>query len=109
MTSTTFSAFGSTLQPWDKDAVETVYGSGPPCQPPGISTQSQNQSVNSGSQVTLSVSPVPVTALGKSAPRFVSTTLVAGWREGSTTGHITIYGERDDSSESLNVRGHLGD
>ncbi|HEY2324552.1 MAG TPA: hypothetical protein VGJ82_16955, partial [Thermoanaerobaculia bacterium] len=50
-------AFGSTLQPYDRDAVETVYGSGPPCQPAGISSQSQSQNVNSGQQVTLSVNP----------------------------------------------------
>ncbi|HEX3583201.1 MAG TPA: hypothetical protein VH087_15635, partial [Thermoanaerobaculia bacterium] len=55
MTSTTFSAFGSTLQQWDKDAVDTVYGNGPPCQAPGIASQSQSQSVNSGSHVTLTV------------------------------------------------------
>ncbi len=55
MTSTTNVAFGSTLQQWDKDAVDTVYGNGPPCQAPGVASQSQSQSVNSGSQVTLSV------------------------------------------------------
>jgi hypothetical protein len=55
MTSTTNIAFGSTLQQWDKDAVDTVYGSGPPCVPPAITSQSQSQSVNSGSSVNLSV------------------------------------------------------
>jgi Ig-like domain-containing protein len=56
MASTTNVAFGTTLQQWDKDAVATVYGSGPPCVPPGISSQTQNTNVSSGSSATLSVS-----------------------------------------------------
>lgn len=55
MTSITNAAFGTTLQQWDKDAVSTVYGSGPPCVPAGIASQSQSGNVTSGSQATLSV------------------------------------------------------
>jgi hypothetical protein len=55
MTSTVNVAFGSALQQWDKDAVDTVYGSGPPCVPPAISSQSQSQGVNSGSSANLTV------------------------------------------------------
>jgi hypothetical protein len=63
MTSTTNAAFGSTLQQWDKDAVDTVYGSGPPCVPAGIASQTQSSNVSSGSQVNLSV-----TASGTASP-----------------------------------------
>ncbi|HEX7140003.1 MAG TPA: hypothetical protein VF219_19280 [Vicinamibacterales bacterium] len=55
MTGLVNAAFGTTLQSWDNDAVATVYGNGPPCQAPGIGSQSQSQTVNSGSSVTLSV------------------------------------------------------
>jgi hypothetical protein len=61
MTSTTNVVFGTTLQSWDKDAVSTVYGSGPPCVPPAIASQSQSQNVNSGSSANLTVAATGTT------------------------------------------------
>ncbi|MEA2163352.1 MAG: large repetitive protein [Thermoanaerobaculia bacterium] len=43
------------LGQWDSDAVNTVYGHGPICNAPGISTQPASQSINLGSQASLSV------------------------------------------------------
>jgi hypothetical protein len=45
----------STLQQWDLDAVQTVYGSGPVCTPPSIGTQPANVTITAGQQATLSV------------------------------------------------------
>ncbi len=44
-----------TLQQWDLDAVQTVYGSGPVCNAPSITTQPASQSITSGSQANLTV------------------------------------------------------
>ena len=54
MASTTNVSF-TALRQYDQDAVATVYGSGPPCVPPGIGSQSQSGNVTSGSQSNLSV------------------------------------------------------
>jgi hypothetical protein len=43
------------LQQWDQDAVNTVYGSGPACTAPSISTPPQSQTITSGQQANLSV------------------------------------------------------
>jgi hypothetical protein len=43
------------LGPWDQEAVQTGYGSGPVCNAPSITTQPQSQSIASGSQANLSV------------------------------------------------------
>jgi hypothetical protein len=43
------------LGPWDQDAVNTVYGSGPVCNAPSITTQPASQSISLGSQATLTV------------------------------------------------------
>ncbi len=43
------------LQQWDQDAVNTVYGNGAACQAPSITTQPQSQTINSGQQANLSV------------------------------------------------------
>jgi hypothetical protein len=43
------------LQQWDLDAVNTVYGSGPTCTPPSITRQPSDQTINSGQQANLSV------------------------------------------------------
>jgi hypothetical protein len=45
----------STLQQWDLDAAQTVYGNGPVCTPPSIGTQPANTSITNGQQTTLSV------------------------------------------------------
>jgi Dual-action HEIGH metallo-peptidase. len=44
-----------TLLQWDLDAVQTVYGSGPVCNAPAVTTQPASQSIASGSQANLSV------------------------------------------------------
>lgn len=44
------------LQPWDSSAVSSVYGIGPPCTPPSITTQPQGQAIIAGQQANLSVS-----------------------------------------------------
>ncbi|HVT45471.1 MAG TPA: hypothetical protein VMT00_13905 [Thermoanaerobaculia bacterium] len=46
--------FGSTLQAWDREAAQTVYGDGP-CSP-SINTHPQSQSISSGQTATMSVS-----------------------------------------------------
>jgi hypothetical protein len=49
-------AFGlQTLQTYDVDAANTVYGSGPVCTSPTISANPQSQTISAGQQVTLSV------------------------------------------------------
>ncbi len=48
--------YGSTLQQWDKDAVDSLYGAGPVCQPAQISSVSGGGTVTSGTSVLLSVS-----------------------------------------------------
>lgn len=45
----------TTLQQWDKDAVDSVYGSGPPCQPLNIDQQPNNAAIPAGGTVTLQV------------------------------------------------------
>lgn len=52
--------FGSSLGPWDRDAVSHVYGSGtvvtpPPCTPPTITSQPASTTITRGGSVTLSV------------------------------------------------------
>src|SRR5207244_2080929 len=44
-----------TLKQWDMNAINTVYGSGPVCTPPGISTQPVGATINSGQSANLSV------------------------------------------------------
>ncbi|MBV9070420.1 MAG: DUF4214 domain-containing protein [Acidobacteria bacterium] len=48
------STFGANLGQWDRDAVDTVYGNGPACQPLSSVSISGGGSVPSGSAVTLS-------------------------------------------------------
>lgn len=45
----------STLQQWDLDAVQTVYGSGPVCTPPSITSQPSGVTITAGQSTTLSV------------------------------------------------------
>jgi hypothetical protein len=45
----------TSLQQWDKDAADTVYGSGPPCQPIVINVQPSSGTVNSGQSAFLQV------------------------------------------------------
>jgi hypothetical protein len=49
------SSYGTTLQPYDKDAVDTVYGNGPVCNQPAITATTNSATVNSGAQLNLSV------------------------------------------------------
>jgi hypothetical protein len=51
-------AFGSNLQQWDHEAVETVYGDGPPCQPPTSVSISGGGGYTSGQTATLSANVV---------------------------------------------------
>jgi len=50
-----FGNFGASLQSWDMDAVQTVYGSGPVCTPPSITTQPSGVTITAGQSTTLSV------------------------------------------------------
>jgi hypothetical protein len=43
------------LGQWDRDAAQTVYGSGPVCTPPSIGTQPANVTITGGQSTTLSV------------------------------------------------------
>ena len=45
----------TTLQQWDRDAMNTVYGSGPVCTNPSIVAQPQSQTIAFGAQASLSV------------------------------------------------------
>ncbi|HXH92896.1 MAG TPA: M57 family metalloprotease, partial [Thermoanaerobaculia bacterium] len=58
MTSPVNAGFGSNLQQWDHDAVETVYGNGPPCQPPTSVSISGGGAYPSGQTATLSANVV---------------------------------------------------
>jgi hypothetical protein len=53
MSSPVNQAFGSALQQWDKDAVDTVYGNGPVCQPPTSVSISGGGTYPSGQTATL--------------------------------------------------------
>ncbi len=53
MTSSVNPGFGSNLQQWDRDAVDTVYGNGPLCQPPSSVSISGGGSVPAGGTATL--------------------------------------------------------
>jgi hypothetical protein len=57
MNSSTSGAFGTSLQAWDVDAVETVYNPSPSgtCTPPSIGTQPADVTITAGQQTTLSV------------------------------------------------------
>lgn len=46
----------TSLTSYDLEAVQTVYGSGPTCTPPSISSQPQSQTITSGNSANLSVS-----------------------------------------------------
>jgi Ig-like domain CHU_C associated/Dual-action HEIGH metallo-peptidase len=48
MSSNVNSSFGSALQQWDRDAVDTVYGNGPPCNAPTSVSISGGGAVSSG-------------------------------------------------------------
>lgn len=53
MTSSANPTFGSNLQQWDRDAVDTVYGNGPVCQPPTSVSISGGGAVPAGGTATL--------------------------------------------------------
>jgi hypothetical protein len=53
MTSSINPTFGSNLQQWDRDAVDTVYGNGPPCVPPSSVSISGGGAVAAGQSTML--------------------------------------------------------
>jgi len=55
MTSVTQCSFNSNLQPWDQNAVATVYGSGVPCTNPSITGQPSGSAITTGQSANLSV------------------------------------------------------
>lgn len=56
-------AGGATLRQWDIDAVSTVYGAGPVCTAPSITTQPQSKTIESGTSTNLTVSATGTTPL----------------------------------------------
>lgn len=48
-------SYGTSLQQWDRDAVQTVYGPGPACTAPSITTQPKSVTVDEGFGAKLSV------------------------------------------------------
>ncbi|MCU1244451.1 MAG: hypothetical protein JWN02_361, partial [Acidobacteria bacterium] len=86
MASTTSTTFGTTLQQWDKDAIDTLYGSGPPCTAPTINSTSGGGSVASGQSATLTVS-----ASGGVAP------LSYQWYDGTSGNTSTPVGSNNAS------------
>lgn len=73
----------STLQQWDLDAAQTVYGSGPVCTPPSIAVQPQAQTIPAGGSATLSVQA------GGSGP-FTYQWFTNGSASGQTGSSITV-------------------
>lgn len=65
-------SLGNSLQTWDKDAVDTVYGNGPACQAPQVTSTSGGGEVAPGSTTTLGVSATGTAPLNYQ------------WYEGST-------------------------
>ncbi|MEA2329267.1 MAG: trimeric autotransporter adhesin [Thermoanaerobaculia bacterium] len=55
MTTTVNQTWGFTLQAWDQEANNAVYGTGPVCTPPSIGTQPQDVTITAGQSTTLSV------------------------------------------------------
>ena len=55
MNSITSCGDNGNLAAWDNRAAETVYGAGPVCDPPTITTHPENKTVSIGTQTTLSV------------------------------------------------------
>jgi len=45
----------TSLQQWDRDAADTVYGNGPPCTNPQITSQPASTTVTSGNSAFLQV------------------------------------------------------
>lgn len=56
MNSSVISGLNGNLQAWDRDGVRTLFGSGPACTSPAITTHPQSQTIESGSSASLSVS-----------------------------------------------------
>lgn len=88
MRSSLIGTLGATLQSWDQEAVATVYGDGPVCNPPQIGTQPQSTTINQGGQTTLTV----VLSLG-TAP------ITYQWFQGTSGTTTTPLG----TGSSLNV------
>lgn len=80
--------FGSTLQQWDKDAVDSLYGNGPVCVPPSISSTSGGGTVTAGAPATLTV-----TATG-------TATLNYQWYAGSFPSTISPVGTNSSTYQT---------
>lgn len=63
MTSTVPAIYGTNLQQWDKDAVDSLYGNGPVCNQPSISGTTGGGTVTAGQQATLTVTATGTTPL----------------------------------------------
>lgn len=81
-------SYGTTLQSWDKDAVDSLYGSGPVCTSPSINGVSGGGTVAAGSMVTLTVS-----ATG-------TPTLHYQWYNGSATSTANPVGTDSNSYQT---------
>jgi hypothetical protein len=55
MSSPVSASLGANLQPWDRDAVDSLYGNGPACQSPTVASTGGGGSVAAGATATLSV------------------------------------------------------
>jgi hypothetical protein len=79
----------STLQQWDLDAAQTVYGTGPVCNSPSINVQPQDASIASGQSTMLSVG-----ATGGSTPYtyhwFIGSTAGSGTPTGTNSSSLTV-------------------
>ncbi len=88
MTSPFNPSFGSVLQQWDKDAVDSIYGSGPVCVQPSITSTNGGGTVPAGSMANLSVS-----ATG-------SATLSYQWYSGSATSTANPVGSNSPTYQT---------
>lgn len=55
MNSTVTCSLASNLRTWDTNAAETVYGSGPVCTPPSVTTQPANKNISPGASTNITV------------------------------------------------------
>jgi hypothetical protein len=84
MNSSVVNGIGYTLQPWDKNAAESVYPGGTctvPCTAPVITSQPTSRTITAGSSTTLSVSATgtgPLTYQWFIGPSGVTTSPIAG-------------------------------
>ncbi|HVT45942.1 MAG TPA: hypothetical protein VMT00_16315 [Thermoanaerobaculia bacterium] len=91
MNSSLISGLNGNLQAWDRDGVQTLFGSGPVCPLPVITAQPQSARIASGEISTLTVSatsPTPITFQWFRGPRLDTSNPVGGNSASFNTGPV---------------------